>query len=114
MLQNNSYIIAQGVFGADAVDKTGIDYTPQAELSIGIWKYARSGPDFEGAGYSPAEILQFRRGKLRKLNAEWFVPFLERMAQGEEVSIEEINAHHMELFGKELQKVSSPYPPQCR
>lgn len=40
------------------------------------------------------------------------MPFLERMAQGEEVPIEEINSRHMELFGKELQTVPSPYPPQ--
>jgi len=46
------------------------------------------------------------------LNADWFVPFLERMARGEDVPIDQINARHVELFGKELQKVPSPYPPQ--
>lgn len=111
-MQHTRYIIAQGFNDKEPDEETGIDYLPQSSLPIAIWSYFRYGPGHHGAGYSPAEVLQLRQRKLRELNADWFVPFLERMARGEDVPIDQINARHVELFGKELQKVPSPYPPQ--
>ena len=112
-MRHNRYIIAQGLIGNDSVDQTGLDYTARSKSPTIIrWMYARFGPDSDGSSAVPADALRRYRKDFTKLDAEWFMPFLERMAQGEEVPIEEINSRHMELFGKELQTVPSPYPPQ--
>ena len=39
----------------------------------------------------------------RDANAEWFIPFIERMATREKVPIEEIEARHIELFSKPME-----------
>ena len=105
MQQHRKYVIASGFIESGPPDESGIDYIPDSRLPIAIWVYARTGPDYDGAGLLPSEALARYKYEFKRLNAEWFLPFLELMAAGENVSIEEINARHVELFGQELQDV---------
>ena len=105
MQQHRRYVIASGFTTSGPPDESGIDYVPDSHLPISIWAYARTGPDYDGAGLLPSEALARYKYLFKRLNAEWFFPFLERMAAGEKVAIEEINARHVELFGQELQDV---------
>lgn len=102
MQHHRKYVIASGFTESGPPDEAGIDYIPDSRLPIAIWDYARTGPDFNGAGLLPSEALRYKH-TFQRMNAEWFFPFLERMATGETVPIEEINARHVELFGQELQ-----------
>ncbi|MFN0080606.1 MAG: hypothetical protein ACKVY0_29410 [Prosthecobacter sp.] len=111
-MANKVYIIARGLVAGTKNEKSGIDYVPGVTLPVTFWDYAFAGPNSDGGSVSAKEALTRYKGELQRLNAEWFMPFLERMSAGETVSLSEINARHMELFGTELQKRPSPYPPQ--
>ena len=59
------------------------------------------GPHCLGSSYSFRDALENRRW-LEEANASWFIPFLERLAAGEQVPIEEIQEAYRLLFGKEM------------
>ena len=51
---------------------------------------------FGGSAYQPEQFLRlqetnrFARAYMDEISANWFIPYVERMANGEDVSIEEI------------------------
>ena len=110
MNQIHSYAIGRGVMENNPSRPAGVEYHPEyLKAPITIWEYSRIGRDASGCSLSYAECLtrvrdrpSFRR-MFRQANAEWFLPFVERLAAGEDVTIEEINSKHVELFGKPLQ-----------
>ena len=105
-----SYTIGRGEISDRPGNPTGVVYIPDLEnYPVGVWEYAPTGRGSSGAGYSfQACITKFAdepwfRRLFRDANAEWFIPFIERMAAGEKVPFEEIEARHIELFGKPLE-----------
>jgi hypothetical protein len=112
-MANKVYIIARGLVADTTSEKSGIDYVPGVTQPITFWEYDWDGPNSDGVSVSVSKALtSWYRRELQRLGAEWFVPFLERMSVGEEVPLSEVSARHKELFGKELQRRPSPYPPQ--
>lgn len=106
------YIIARGLVAGSPSEESGIDYVPGSDSPITFWDYDFFGPNSDGGSVSAKEALtSWHRRELQRLGAEWFVPFLERMAAGEEVQLSDINARHIEIFGRELQRRPSRYPP---
>jgi hypothetical protein len=71
----------------------GVDYIPNwrgAGPHISVWRGARGGPGCVGATVIPGDALQ-RYGKYFRLaDCEWFIPFVKRLASGDEVPIDEI------------------------
>ncbi len=59
------------------------------------------GPHSTGGAFTYSEALA-RRKWIEERNAGWFLPFLERLAKGEDVPIGEIQKAYLELFGKDL------------
>ena len=110
MREMPSYTIGSGEISDLPGNPTGVVYIPALEsYPIGVWEYAPTGKGSSGAGYSYQDCKKklaasprFRR-LFRDANAEWFIPYIERMAAGEKVPIEEIEARHIELFGKPME-----------
>jgi hypothetical protein len=105
------YTIGRGEISNLPGNPTGVVYIPDHEsYPIGVWEYAPTGRGSSGSGYSFQDCMKnfaekptwFRR-LFRDANAEWFIPFIERMAAGEKVPFEEIEARHFELFGEPLE-----------
>ena len=105
------YTIGRGEISGLPGIPTGVVFIPDLDnYPIGVWKYAESGQGSSGSGYSFLQCMEnfiekptwFRR-LFRDANAEWFIPFIERMAAGEKVPFEEIESRHIELFGKPME-----------
>ena len=105
-----------------------IAYHPERQ-TVSICQEAVVGPGAHGATFSPEEIITYRpytatttvvNGMVRILKAEqeppgwfqrichkchceWFLPFVERMAAGEKIQIEEIQAAYFAYNGKAMQ-----------
>ena len=89
-----SYIIGRAILA-------GVRYDPwNAPNLITIWE-DRTGGCFM---LSERSLVSWNRS-LERYNAGWFMPFLERLATGEAVSIEEMDARHEELFGKPMERI---------
>lgn len=84
---------------------SGIDYLPGSDLPFFLWEYARKGREASGAGYIAERVLKEHQRFIERTNSTWLVPFLERMAKGESVDIEEIQSKHIELFGRPLEEI---------
>jgi hypothetical protein len=83
------YLIAEKMGG----ELYGIRFTQNwngAGPYVTVWRGARGGPGCSGATVSPAEVLQRYRRYFVMSGAEWFVPLVQRLANGEEVPIDEI------------------------
>ena len=59
------------------------------------------GPHCVGRAFTLTEALAYRH-TFDEAHAAWFIPFLERLALGETVSIQEIQDTYKRLFGKEM------------
>lgn len=71
---------------------------------IDIW-----GPHGSGASYTFKDALNPRWTTVfKKARADWFYPFLVRLANGELVSIEEIQQKYRDLFGSDITLVDDP------
>ena len=67
-------------------------------------------PHMAAGGFlTPQEALDSKWADLfRDANAEWFLPFLRRMADGERVGLEEIQSRHQTVRGTPLLRVEDP------
>lgn len=75
---------------------------------IGVWQgHARGGRELSGAALTPVAFLHSpHRAFFEKTKCEWFLPFVERMASGEILSIDEVRkAYKFNNEGKDLQVV---------
>jgi len=83
----------------------GVAYCPEKKESVFLW--TGRGNSNVGGCFSPTEImnqLEKREEHFRLAGAEWFVPYIDRMAQGEEVLIGDIQDAYRSIHGKELPK----------
>ena len=94
-----TYLITGNHPGFQSYYTPAVTYEPDADRPIGFCD--GFGAHAPGGAYGYTEALQKRRW-LEQLNAKWFVPFLERLARGEEVPVEEIQKAYFDLFGKQL------------
>ncbi|GEM_PF-2258124 len=84
----------------------GVSYCPyNPEAPIELWEgYFK---ESAGGNHSLKEALEPRRRFFfTNAKAEWFIPCIERMARGETISLEEIDAKHKELTGMSMKCVS--------
>ena len=58
----------------------------------------------EGASVGFLEARKDHLNLFQRNDALWFVPYLDRFIAGEQVTIEEIDAKHSELFGRPLDR----------
>jgi hypothetical protein len=80
-------VIARGY--APHGEEEGIDYVPDHTCSIVLWMGAFV-PGQVGAHVSAEQALTNYRNAFVRLKGEWFLPILERLANGETISIDEI------------------------
>lgn len=88
-----------GIKSHSKYDNYGVDYLPDYENRgnmVTVWEGTLGGAGRSGATLSPQDLLKrFGEGKAFRryfeiTDCEWFIPYLMRMANGEDVSIEEI------------------------
>ena len=92
------YLLSAGHPGFQSYYTPAVAYHPgQAvvEINDGFGAHAT------GAAFSYSEALAKRKW-IEERNAGWFIPFLERLAKGQDVPIREIQKAYFELFGKDL------------
>lgn len=86
-------------------DNYGVEYHPNFESygrMITVWEGTLGGNGKSGATLSPQELLKrVREGKAFRryfeiTDCEWFIPYIQRMAEGNDVSIEEIKKAYRE------------------
>lgn len=95
--------------GIDPGGDCGITYRPDAPPDRRITFWDGHGSAAVGGSCSFADALnpKFRR-EFARARAEWFIPFLTRLAAGEEVSIAELSAAHQKATGQNLLVDSQP------
>lgn len=94
------YLISADHPGFQSYYTPAVTYDPDSSgRPIGIWD--GFGAHATAGAYACSQALENRHW-LEERNAAWFIPFLERLAKGERVPIEEIQKAYFELFGKDL------------
>src|SRR5262245_12047969 len=89
-----SYIIARCV--NDGIE-FGLDYVPDHGDTC-ICHYEVSDPRPHAIMTTPDDALRFAE-RFKRMGAGWFLPFLDRMAQGEPVAVGSIQAAYEQQFG---------------
>lgn len=61
----------------------------------------------EGSPMRASKAMDFIH-KFPQWGAEWFIPYLKRMAEGDIPPIEEIKAEHFRIFGRQMEAQEGP------
>jgi len=79
----------------------GVALVPENQMQpIECWE---GSANLAGARFPPKELLTEEwKEHFRLAHAEWFWPFLVRMANGEVVKLSEVQDTYIALFGKEM------------
>jgi len=74
--------------------EVGVNYYPELRKSIGIW--TGHGWDKNQINLTPVDVLNSKwRNEIVRAGAAWFIPLLEKMRDGEVVSVKDIEHARM-------------------
>lgn len=86
----------------------GIDYLPnETEYPILLWE-GDYGPERRGGRVSANSVLSRYHEQFVSLGGSWFLPLIERMANGESIPADEIITFGEKVTGKRPQIVFEP------
>jgi hypothetical protein len=115
-----SYLLAHGRQDAQTFNVPFVTFTPAADAGdreksfedggtyIGV--YDGFFPYDSGGEARPSFVLEseFLMGVLEQLDLSWFVQFLERMARGEYVGLDEVQTAYRDLHGRAMESSVAP------